>query len=231
MRKAERLFQITTMLRGSRTVVTAQQIAEQLEVSIRTVYRDIQALSLSNIPIQSEAGVGYRLRPGFNIPPIMFAEDELEALILGAKMVQGWSDSELGHAAEKALQKIQSIIPDSLHSSYYSHDDWLIVTDFQREFASKYSDLIRKAIKSKRIVNMEYENQDKVSSTRSVWPLGMIFWGKVWTLVAWCSLRENYRAFRLDRITNLKILDQKFETHESLSLKHYLDIQKSAYKP
>lgn len=224
MRKAERLFQILNFLRSRRSVVTAEQIAEQLEVSTRTIYRDIQALSLSNIPIESEAGVGYRLRPGFSLPPLMFEEDELEALLLGAKMVKGWSDSQLGNAAQRALDKIHAVLPERVHA-HIQFDDWLIVTDFDRELVSQFSQPLRMAIKSRNEIRIEYQREDKQQSKRAVWPLGLIYWGKVWTLVAWCLLRQDYRLFRLDRIQSFQTSDVHFDLTESINLQHFISLQ------
>lgn len=228
MRKAERLFQIMTLLRSRRRVVTAKQIAQQLEVSERTIYRDIQALSLSGMPIESEAGVGYRLRPGFSIPPLMFEADELEALILGVRMVQGWSGPALGAAADSALQKIQAVLPDALHQSYVQQPEWLLVPDFSRERSSPHSDQIRESIKAREVLTLGYRDEAGKVSERSVWPLGLVFWGRVWTLVAWCELRQDYRMFRLDRIQSLQVSARHFELCERINLQVYLDRQKAA---
>lgn len=224
MRKAERLFQILNLLRRRRGVTTAEYIAEELGVSIRTVYRDIQALSLSNIPIQSEAGVGYQLQPGFSLPPMMFEEDELEALLLGAKMVKGWSDNELGQAAQRALDKIHAVLPERAHS-YRQNEDSLIVIDFERELVSQFSQPIRQAIKKRLAISMHYQREDGEQSKRVVLPLGLIYWGKVWTLVAWCELRADYRLFRLDRIKRLTQTERLFEIRKNRSLEHFISLQ------
>lgn len=229
MRKAERLFQLLNILRSRRGVVTGKQIAEQLRVSQRTVYRDIQALSLSNIPVESEAGVGYRLRPGFSLPPLMFEEDELEALMLGVRMVQGWSDTQLGDAANRAFDKIKAILPDQLHARHHQHAGWLVVPNFQTEKVSQFSDELREAIKAKRQIWIAYQSLEEQASMRELWPLGLVFWGKVWTLVAWCQLRQAYRAFRLDRITQLKLQEHKFQTSKTLSLQHYIAQQEAEH--
>ena len=121
MRKAERLFQIVTLLRGRRTVITAEQLALALEISTRTLYRDIQALQLSGVPIEGEAGVGYRLRAGFDLPPLMLTSDEMLALLVGARMVRAFTDRELAQAAEAAESKIRSILPiDYCNAPIYS---------------------------------------------------------------------------------------------------------------
>ncbi|KXI29366.1 helix-turn-helix transcriptional regulator [Paraglaciecola hydrolytica] len=227
MRKGERLFQLLNILRSRRGVVTSQEIAEQLRVSQRTVYRDIQALSLSNVPIESEAGVGYRLRPGFNLPPLMFEEDELEALMLGVKMVQGWSDVQLGDAANRAFDKIKAILPDPLHTRHHQQNGWLIVPDFHRSHVSRFSDDLRAAIKGKRQIEITYQSLEDKQSRRELWPLGLVFWGRVWTLVAWCQLRQDYRVFRIDRIQQLSQQEVKFQTSKTLSLPHYIAMQES----
>lgn len=225
MRKAERLFQLLTLMRGRRTVITAQTLAEYFEVSERTIYRDIQALSLSGVPIEGEAGVGYRLKPGFSIPPLMFNAQELEALLLGARMVQRFADTQLGKAADSALCKIQAILPDKLHFDHAIKPEWMLVPDFSAGDTAQYGEQIRAAIKSLSILLIEYETEAKQCSSRKIRPLGLIFWGKVWTLVAWCELREDYRSFRLDRIAQLQITDNIYQKQADISLQHFLDQQ------
>lgn len=221
MRKAERLFQILTLLRSRRTVITAQELAEKLEVSERTIYRDIQSLSLSGMPIESEAGIGYRLKPRFSVPPLMFDEGELEALLLGVRMVQGWSGEAMGKAADSALQKIHAVLPEHLHHQYTQQAEWLLVPDFYRAHSAKFSDQLRDAIKHKNVLQIDYTREDGEQSQREIWPLGMVYWGKTWTLVAWCEKRSDYRMFRLDRINALNPMDHHFETTASCNLQHY----------
>ncbi len=222
MRKAERLFQILTLLRSRRTVITAHELAEKLEVSERTIYRDIQALSLSGMPIESEAGIGYRLKPSFSIPPLMFDESELEALLLGVRMVQGWSGEAMGKAADSALQKIHAVLPDRLHQHYVQQPEWLIVPDIHRIQSAKYSDQLSDAIKKKYVLYIHYTREDGEKSQREVWPLGMVYWGRTWTLIAWCEKRDDYRMFRLDRINELDCMNSHFETTETCNIKHYM---------
>lgn len=228
MRKAERLFQILTLLRGRRCVMTAEEIAEKLEVSVRTIYRDMQALSLSDIPLESEAGVGYRLKPGFTVSPLMFEQDELEALALGAKMVKGWGDDNLVQSIERALEKIYAVLPDKTFNHHQLCDDTVMVMDFYREHASKFSDTIRKAIRQSIKLNVAYANEQGDKSERILWPLGLIYWGKVWTLIAWCELREDYRVFRLDRISSLEPTTSHFATTPEINLQTYLKAQEKA---
>jgi predicted DNA-binding transcriptional regulator YafY len=229
MRKAERLFQLLNILRSRRTVVTGQELADQLEVSPRTIYRDMQALSLSNIPIESEAGVGYRIKPGFNLPPLMFKEDELEALLLGVKMVQGWSDQQLGDAASRAFDKIKAILPDPLHNRHDQQANWLVVPKFQQPSDVNINEKLKSAIKTKFQVSISYSSLDDQNTEREIWPLGLVYWGKVWTLVAWCLLRQDYRVFRLDKITQLNLATKQFQTTNSLSLQHYMALQEAEF--
>jgi len=224
MRKAERLFQILTLLRSRRTVITALELAEKLEVSERTIYRDIQALSLSGMPIESETGVGYRLKSSFSIPPLMFDESELEALLLGVRMVQGWSGEAMGKAADSALQKIHAVLPDRLHHHSVQQPEWLIVPGIHRTQSAKHSDQLRDAIKNKHVLQIEYTREDGEQSHRDIWPLGMVYWGRTWTLIAWCEKRNDYRMFRLDRIKNLDWMNRYFETTESCNLQHYMSL-------
>lgn len=222
MRKAERLFQILTLLRSRRQVITATDLAEKLQVSERTIYRDMQALSLSGVPIEGEAGVGYRLKSGFSIPPLMFDESELEALSLGVRMVQGWSDPSLGEAADRVLQKIRAVLPENLHQKQLENEQVILVPDYHREFVSAYSEQLRELIKQQQVVELSYQREDGEKSMRPVWPLGLVYWGRVWCLVAWCELRKDYRQFRLDRIQGLVLQGRQFHPTSTCCLKHYL---------
>lgn len=225
MRRADRLFQITQILRNRRSI-TAQQLAERLEVSVRTIYRDIQDLSLSGIPVEGEAGVGYRLRHNLDIPPMMFNAEELEALILSVKMLRAWSGSQLGQYAQSALDKIEAVLPKELKNNLESSK--LFVPQFSvSQEAKKYFDLIRLAINHQHSLNIKYIAINGNQSTRNIEPLGLYYWGKVWTLVAWCQLRENFRVFRIDRIqevTNNKIV---FKAKQGQLLDDYIAIQKA----
>lgn len=222
MQKPERLLKILTLLQSKRRAVTALSLAQHFQVSERTIYRDIQALTLSGIAIEGEAGVGYLLRKGEVLPPLTFTESELESLILGVRMVQGWGDKALGESADMALTKIRAILPDRLHYLHSMTSETLLVPDFERDKRSQFSRPLREAIKNKLRVEMEYEKENGEKSTRTIWPLGLVYWGKVWTLISWCELRNDYRTFRLDRITNIHLKDNHFETTEQRNLNHYL---------
>ena len=225
MRKSERLLKILTFLQSKRRAVTAATLADYFGVSERTIYRDIEALAASGIEINGEAGIGYVLRNGELLPPLTFTEAELESLVLGVRMVQCWGDAELGQAADGALEKIRAILPDRLHYLYSLTEETLLVPNFEREKVSRFSGAIREAVKTKRKIQIAYVKENEESSERVVWPLGLVFWGKVWTLIGWCELRNSYRVFRIDRVRDISNLDEQFETTEARSLRHYLSTE------
>lgn len=223
MRRADRLFQIVQNLHHER-VITAHALAEELEVSERTIYRDIQDLSLSGVPITGEAGQGYRLLRGYHLPPLMFKEEELEALLLGARMVRAWTDKGLARAAHSALQKIESVVPDKLKPAFDKQE--IMVPDFPMEgMAGEQLLIVRQAIRQQNKIQIDYTRKDGQHSDRIVHPLGLFYWGKVWTLVGWCELRDAFRHFRLDRMQHVEILNQPFEFIAGRTLQDYLSIE------
>jgi predicted DNA-binding transcriptional regulator YafY len=230
MQRAERLFQLLSLLRNRRTVMTAKQLSEQLQVSERTIYRDVQSLTLSGVPVEGEAGVGYRLSHRYQLPPLMFDRHEVEALLLGARMVSSWGDSDMALRAKQAMQKILAVLPDNLR---YSDENLPLLVPHMadvQKFYTAHSQQVREAIRLRQRSVIEYARADEQESSRTIEPLGLIFWGKVWTLVAWCHLRNDYRTFRLDRIKTLSVTAEIFATHDQKSLKHFLAISKEKYQ-
>ena len=220
MRRADRLFQIIQGLHHDR-VVTAKQLGEALEVSERTIYRDIQDLSLSGVPITGEAGHGYRLMKGFHLSPLMFNEEELAALLLGARMVQTWTDQGLAKAAQQAMAKIEHVIPDHLKPELERQE--IMVPDFPFSMAvAQELEALRGAIKRQHKVYFDYQREDGEKSNRTVHPLGLFYWGKVWTLAAWCELRDGFRHFRLDRMDNLNLLEERYALVQGRTLQDFL---------
>lgn len=220
MRRADRLFQIVQILRNRR-LVTAKALAERLEVSERTIYRDIQVLSLSGIPIEGEAGVGYALRHGLDIPPIMFSTAELEALVVGARMVKTWGGTELGRSAQSVLDKVAAVVPAELRDRL----------DRSKLFALRFSrrddldvtmDICREALDAKRVLQIDYRRGDGEFSQRRIRPLGLYFWGNVWSLVGWCELRGDFRNFRLDRIERARVLKETFSEDPGQTLQDFI---------
>jgi predicted DNA-binding transcriptional regulator YafY len=220
MRRADRLFRITQELRSDRWM-TALKLAELLEVSERTIYRDIQDLSLSGIPIIAEAGMGYRLMEGFRLPPLMFDEEELEALLLGIRMVGVWSDPLLANAAERAVARIEAVLPERLLPELSRNT--ILVPPFGPE--AEVSDalhLLRQAVRNLSKVKFNYQRADGEKSVRTVWPLGLAYWGRTWTLIAWCELRDEFRHFRLDRMSKLIESGESFTPQPGQTLEDFL---------
>jgi len=226
MRRAERLYEIVQLLRGAR-LRRAQDLAAQLEVSVRTIYRDIQDLVACGVPIDGEAGVGYMLRPGYFLPPLSFTTEELHALALGARLVQSWSDDDLGRAAAEALVKIGSVLPDRSGSlegpSVFSYGMRLdrAVRDRLR--------LIRRAIDAPRSLDLTYESLAGEVTERRIRPLSLDFWGQVWTLTAWCEARGDFRVFRVDRILSARDTGERFRPEPGRTLKDYLNRLSSSH--
>ena len=191
MRRADRLFQIVQLLRSGE-VMTASALALELEVSERTLYRDIRDLITRGIPIEGEAGVGYVMRAGFDLPPLMFTADELEALVLGARMVEAWGDVNLAHRARDVLSKVKNVLPEELEKRLEKVH--LFAPGFHVPEQIRLNlEPLRRAISEQRKVRLSYTRADGQGSERIIHPLGLFFWGQTWTLVAWCELRDDFR--------------------------------------
>ena len=216
MRKADRLFQIIQTLRR-RPVVTAAALARDLDVSERTIYRDICDLVSSGVPIDGEAGVGYTLRPGFDLPPLMFTEPEVEAMVLGARVVSSWGDAALAKAANDALARVEAALPERLRARFEGTRLYAPGFHVRQDVIARLS-ILRGAIDARRRVQISYVDAAGDASERAVRPLGLFFWGNTWSLEAWCELRIDFRSFRLDRITELLVLDGAFTNEPGTSL-------------
>jgi predicted DNA-binding transcriptional regulator YafY len=220
MRRADRLFQIIQTLRHRR-LTTAAQLAERLEVSERTIYRDMSDLSRSGVPIEGEAGVGYRLGKDFDLPPLMFDSSEIQALVLGARMVESWADDELRRAASSALEKVEAVLPEERRG--HLRDTALFALAFRSPEEHKpHLQVLRHAIEDRRVVVLEYTDQSGAATERRVRPLGLYFWGPTWTLGAWCELREDFRNFRLDRIQSSHATEDAFKLEAPCTLEAYV---------
>ncbi len=204
MRRADRLFRLVQLLRRSR-VTTARRLAAELEVSERTVYRDVSDLSASGVPIEGEAGVGYRLRD-FDLPPLMFTVEEIEALVLGARMVENWTDPELASAARDALFKVEAALPKGKKRLV---GETRLFVPSREDRGPEMPDfaVLRRAIREGRKIRFAYTDTQGRQTRRTVRPLSLAFFGPVWVMAAWCELRDDFRAFRPDRIAELRVLD------------------------
>ncbi len=220
MRRADRLFQIVQYLRGGR-LLTAKTLAERLEVSERTIYRDIADLQSSGVPIDGEAGVGYLMREGYDLPPLMFNREEIVALVVGARILRAWGGARMALAAGEALAKIEAVLPDSAKQTAGT----VRVHAFDRTMTPRQRDdldAVEAAISRRSVLQLDYSDESGSQTTRTVEPLGLYFWGRVWTLIAWCRLRDGFRVFRIDRIRSMQETGEKHAAQKGRTLQDYL---------
>jgi len=208
MRRADRLFALVQLIRGRR-LSTAAWLAGRLEVSPRTVYRDVADLQAQGVPIEGEAGVGYRLGKGFDLPPLMFTADEARALAIATRIAQQWLDPALALAASDAMSRVTSVLPARVRAEVDSMPLRVPPLGLDPE-AARVLQQLREAAQNREVMEMRYRDASEQRSLRAVRPLGCFFWGKVWTLAAWCETRSDFRSFRVDRIENLRALERRF---------------------
>lgn len=221
MRRADRLFQIIRLLQQRRSATTAAHIADKLSVSERTVYRDIRDLVSSGTPIDGEAGVGYRIRPGYDLPPLMFSRDELQALVLGVRIVRQVGDPGLATAAESILEKVSAVLPRNLKPLLADTRLFATVGRAHDTGRDAFS-IARQALIDQRKLTINYADAAGAASARTIRPLGVFFWGRTWTLAAWCELRTDFRNFRLDRVTSAKPIGKPFRDEPGKTLRDML---------
>ena len=220
MRRADRLFRIVQYLRGRR-LTTAAFLAGRLGVSLRTVYRDVRDLSLSGVPVEGEAGVGYRLKAGFDVPPLMFTLNEIEALAVGARMVEAWGGPVLADSARSAIEKIVAALPAERRAAV--EQTRLYAPSFHVDAAAMARlESVRAAIGERRVLRLDYRDAQGKPSERQVWPVALAFWGGTWTLGAWCESREDWRNFRVDRIASLAALERRYPDQPGRRLADFL---------
>jgi predicted DNA-binding transcriptional regulator YafY len=220
MSRTARLFKLMDALRGHRRPVTAARLAEDLSVSVRTVYRDIQTLMDLGAPVEGEAGLGYLLRAGFFLPPLMFGEDELEALVLGARWVQGQGDPTLAQAAASALAKIGTASPKDLRDKIADTGLWAPRYHAPAEQPSGLR-TIREALRREHKLAITYVDEKGRTTERVVWPIGIAFFEGKRLLAAWCELRNGFRHFRSDRIASLSTMSDRYPTRRAVLLKNW----------
>lgn len=223
MNRIDRLTSIILMLQSHR-VLTAEKVAAHFEISVRTVYRDFAALGEAGVPIMAEAGVGYSLVRGYNVPPIMFTEAEAAALFMSGAIADKFGDDSLKQSLNGALLKVRAVLPDG-HNTYLNQLDSRLEIWERQQGSSDQQSLIpvQEAIVRKRCIQICYNAGGRGELTeRTVEPLGLMFYSRQWHLIAWCQLRKDIRDFRLDRVTRWKILETTFTGHADFSLEHYL---------
>lgn len=220
MSRSERLLDLVQVLRRHRRPVSGRRLAQATGVSIRTLYRDIATLQGQGAPIEGEPGLGYVLKPGFMLPPLMFTEDEIEALVLGSRWVAERADDRLGAAARDAIAKIAAVLPGELRDS--TETSALIVGP-GRSLAGGDIDLVavRKAIRAERKLSLVYADGRDARTQRTIWPFALGFFDHVRVVLGWCELRQDFRSFRADRIATMTPLDIRYPRRRQVLLKEW----------
>lgn len=209
MNRSTRLFEIIQLLRSSKRSLTAQQLADELEVTKRTIYRDIVALQSMRVPIDGEAGIGYLMRPGFDLPPLMFTTEEVEAIAVGLSLLGRTADSSLETAAKSVVRKISDVLPEDNPYALISQS---VFTSNWHEIPSASVDpgLIRESIRDHKKLAIDYRDVEERTSTRTILPLVLLYYVDALVVAAWCELRKDFRHFRVDRMAKCELMDAGF---------------------
>ncbi|NVJ98034.1 MAG: YafY family transcriptional regulator [Alphaproteobacteria bacterium] len=222
MKRADRLFQIVSFLQGRRMAVTAERIADEFDISVRTVYRDIQDLITTGVPINGEAGVGYMLDKSYYLPPMTFDVEELEVLMLGAAMVSSWTDHDMSVSAQTLIRKVRNALSERDRETFEGIALFAPPSRARLPWNINFSD-IRRAVRKKQKLHLLYGDELERSTDRTVRPLSLMFIGPIWMMLAWCELRKDFRHFRLDRIKEATVTGELFEDTPETALQTYLD--------
>ena len=224
MRKAERLNEIVHQLRRMHQAVTADTLAALFEVSPRTIYRDIQDLMDSGIPITGEAGVGYVIDKQYHLPPIMFDADEIEAIALGIGMVSNWTDAAFARKAKSAYEKIQATLTAPMIHELTQISTFSAPSRYKIPWKVNFTE-VRECIRRKQFVTFSYLDLSDQVTERTIRPLALISFSPIWLLAGWCEMRQNFRNFRLDRISDFSVSPQRFRDEKCKALSDYLKEQ------
>ena len=216
MRRAERLFQIVQQIRGRR-LSTASYLATRLEVSERTIYRDVADLMAQGVPIEGEAGVGYRMQTGFDLPPLMFTKHEAQALVAAVRVAQSRLDIALAAHAEGAMSKILAVLPPAERAAAESLAVYAPPVG-PDDRTRRHLETLRVAAEGRQRSRLVYLDLQERRSERVVRPLGCFYWSAVWTLAAWCEVRDSFRHFRVDRIVELETMEDRFRDEPGKTL-------------
>lgn len=209
MRRADRLFEIIQVLRSAKAPVTAARLGEDLEVSTRTIYRDVAALQAVRVPIEGGTGIGYVMRKGYDLPPLMFSTEEIEAITVGLDLIHRIGDRGLEMAARRVSAKIATVLPEdgrrALERTVLYSSHWGIPYPPSIDLQA-----VRRAIRQEQKLRLSYRDRESMVSERKVRPLAVIYYVEVVVLAAWCELREAFRHFRVDRVIACTVLDESF---------------------
>ncbi len=220
MSRSQRLLDLIQILRRHRFPVRGATLAEELGISLRTLYRDIATLQEQGANIAGEAGLGYVLRPGFMLPPLMFTEEEIEALVLGSRWIAERADERFAAVARDALAKIAAVLPPELRESL---DASTLLIGPGRQIRKAVVDLpaIRRVIRNERKLDILYRDLKGVESKRTIWPFALTFFDSVDVLVAWCEMRRDFRHFRTDRIAAMTVLEERYPQRRAVLLQQW----------
>jgi predicted DNA-binding transcriptional regulator YafY len=225
MRRADRLFDIIQTLRAAPHPLTAAALAGKLEVTARTIYRDIAALQASRVPIEGAPGIGYVLRRGFDLPPLMFTADEIDAIAVGARHVRRLRDPQLQRAAESVLAKVTAVVPEALRS-YLRPPPFYVSEGSAPAISAVDLGEVREAIHAARKMSIAYADEQGRRTTRTIRPIAMAYYVDVTVIAAWCELRGDFRHFRADRITSARLLDERFTSDRARLTAQWMALSK-----
>ena len=226
MRRSDRLFDIIQRLRTAKGPTTAAMLAAELEVNQRTIYRDIATLQARRVPIDGEAGVGYVLRKGFDLPPLMFTSEEIEAIAVGARLVGRTGDPGLQDAADSVLSKVLVVLPTALRA-YLAAAPFYVSSSGAPTADSADLTAVRQAIRAERKLRIAYVDEKEARTERTIWPIAIAYYVQATLIGAWCELRRDYRHFRADRITALSVLDEAYPSDNGRLMAEWLALRKT----
>lgn len=221
--RSERLLVLLQVLRRYRQPVSGKTLAAETGVSLRTLYRDIASLQAQGALIEGEAGLGYVLKPGFMLPPMMFSPEEIEALVLGSRWVAKMADARLAAGAVDALEKIAAVLPPDLRQEI--DNSTLLVANPRRQEDKSDLVLIRKAIRAEHILDLAYSDEKGAPTQRHVWPFALGFFDSVRVMIAWCELRNGFRHFRTDRIVSAVSTEKRYPRRRAVLLKEWREAE------
>ena len=227
MSRSERLFDLLNVLRRHRRPVSGQMLANEMGISLRTLYRDIASLQAQGATIEGEPGVGYVLKPGFMLPPLMFTPEEVEALVLGSRWVADRADARMRDAALGALARIAAVVPPALRDDMET-SALLVVPGAPFPVDVVDPGLLRKAIRTERRLKLCYRDEAGTASERVVWPFALAFFDRVRLMIAWCELRDDFRSFRTDRIVEAEVMEGRYPARRQVLLKTWREIHEKS---
>ena len=227
MPRSERLLQLLQVLRRYRRPVSGHALANELGVSIRTLYRDIVSLQAQGAMIEGEPGIGYVMKPGFMLPPIMFRSEELDALVLGMRWVADRCDKTLSTGALGALAKIAAVLPTELRREL-EESSLLVGAPLTRPTQTVPQDFLRAAVRAERKLHITYEDGRGIRSQRIVWPFALVYFDQARVLMCWCELRDDFRNFRTDRLRSVEQMEERYPKRRSALLREWRTLNQIA---